>query len=150
KLAGITDPVEIMGGLVQDAVRAAELAALFPDALGDNGLPEGWEKKQVQDVLELAYGKALPKSSRSHGEVPVYGSGGLDGYHSDARLEGPAVIVGRKGTVGSIYWEDRSCFPIDTVYYVVPKAPLSYCYHLLNTLGLESMNTHAAVPGLNR
>ena len=33
KLAGLTDPTEIMGGLVQDATRAAELAALFPDAV---------------------------------------------------------------------------------------------------------------------
>ena len=47
KLAGITDPVEIMGGLVQDAP-ARRTGALFPDALGDNGLPEGWEERPLR------------------------------------------------------------------------------------------------------
>ena len=80
KLAGLTDPTEIMGGLVQDPTRAAELAALFPDAFGDDGLPEGWEKRRVEDVLTLAYGKSLTKSVRQPGDVPVYGSGGVNGF----------------------------------------------------------------------
>jgi type I restriction enzyme S subunit len=42
KLAGATDPVAIMGGLTPDPARAAQLAALFPDALGDDELPMGW------------------------------------------------------------------------------------------------------------
>src|SRR5690606_14701391 len=50
KLAGITDPVEIMGGLVQDAARAAELDKLFPDALGEDGLPVGWERQLLGDA----------------------------------------------------------------------------------------------------
>lgn len=42
KMAGATDPVAIMGGLTPDPARAAQLAALFPDALGDDELPMGW------------------------------------------------------------------------------------------------------------
>ena len=34
---------------------------------------------------------------------------------------------------------------------VVPKsAPLTFCYYHIQTLGLDAMNTDAAVPGLNR
>jgi type I restriction enzyme S subunit len=66
-------------------------------------------------------------------------------------LSAPSVIVGRKGSVGTVYWEDRPCFPIDTVFYVVPRtAPLIFCLYLLRSLGLTEMNTDAAVPGLNR
>ena len=150
KLSGLTDPIEIMGGLVQDSTRAAELAALFPDAIGVNGLPEGWNEKSVEDTLTLSYGKSLTKSVRQLGDVPVYGSGGVNGTHNTALVQGPGIIVGRKGTVGSLYWEDQDFFPIDTVFYVEPKQPLIFCYYLLQTLGLDGMNTDAAVPGLNR
>ena len=57
KLAGLTDPIEIMGGLVQDATRAAELAALFPDAFGDDGLPEGWEENALSGLGSIVTGK---------------------------------------------------------------------------------------------
>ncbi|SMD19702.1 type I restriction enzyme, S subunit [Rhizobium sp. RU36D] len=150
KLEGATDPLTIMGGLVQDSERAQALADLFPAALGDDGLPEGWTFGRLEDVLELAYGKALPKGERRDGTIPVYGSGGVGGFHDTALVSGPSVIVGRKGTVGSLYWEDDDFYPIDTVFYVKSKLPMTYCYQLLQTLGLETMNTDAAVPGLNR
>lgn len=130
-------------------------AALFPNELVDSELgeiPEGWEAQTLEDVIELAYGKALKKTVRVEGDFPVYGSGGLTGTHNDALVEGPGVIVGRKGTVGSLYWEDSSFYPIDTVFYVKPKSSITlvYAYSLLQTLGLADMNTDAAVPGLNR
>ncbi len=130
-------------------------AALFPDELTDSELgliPKGWGKKRVDDILELAYGKALKKTARNPGHVPVYGSGGVNGSHDKHLVEGPGIIVGRKGTVGSLYWEDVDFFPIDTVFYVLPKRGFSliYIYYLLQTLGLKNMNTDAAVPGLNR
>ncbi|RRN79527.1 restriction endonuclease subunit S [Pseudoxanthomonas sp. SGD-10] len=131
----------------------AHLYDLFPDRLVESELgeiPEGWETKRVSDYLSLAYGKSLPAGKRQKGIYPVYGSGGLVGFHNEAMINGPTVIVGRKGTVGSLYWEDRPCFPIDTVFYVQPKVPLSFCYYLLKALPLKDMNTDAAVPGLNR
>jgi len=130
-------------------------AAFFPDALVDaefGEVPEGWGIETLEDVIELAYGKALKKDDRTEGDFPVYGSGGLTGTHNESLVDGPGIIVGRKGTVGALYWEDKSFFPIDTVFYVKCKnrVSLAYVYYLLKTLGLETMNTDAAVPGLNR
>lgn len=130
-----------------------ELLALFPDSFEDSELgeiPKGWLPTRLDDVLELAYGKALKATDRIDGAIPVYGSGGVTGYHNEALIDGPTIIVGRKGTVGSLYWEDRSSYPIDTVFYVKPKLELTYCFYLLHTLALDTMNTDAAVPGLNR
>lgn len=53
KLEGATDPLTIMGGLVQDIERAQAIADLFPPALGDDGLPEGWSEAQVASVVTL-------------------------------------------------------------------------------------------------
>ena len=122
----------------------------FPDRLDGQGIPKGWGEVRVEKLLELAYGKSLPAGERNAGHVPVYGSGGINGFHDQSLVDGPAIIVGRKGTVGSLYWEHQPCFPIDTVFFVRSKLPLTYCFHLLQTLGLMEMNTDAAVPGLNR
>ena len=132
----------------------AATAALFPDEMKDSELgeiPKGWAVQRVGGVLELAYGKALKSTDRQEGNVPVYGSGGVTGYHNMPLVPNGSIIVGRKGTVGSLYWEDKPFFPIDTTYYVRPlAAPLTFCYYAMQTLGLEKMNTDAAVPGLNR
>jgi len=128
-------------------------AALFPDgfeAEPSGLLPRSWRAGNVQDLMELGYGKALKATDRVAGDVPVYGSGGITGHHNCALVDGPSVVVGRKGTVGSLYWEDRPSFPIDTVFYIKAKAPLTYCFYQLNVLGLADMNTDGAVPGLNR
>lgn len=132
----------------------AATAALFPAEFEESALgviPKGWGVQRLSDVLELAYGKALKATDRRDGQVPVYGSGGITGFHDEALVQTGSVIVGRKGTVGSLYWEDKPFFPIDTTFYVKPRtAPLTFCFYALQRLGLESMNTDAAVPGLNR
>ncbi len=132
----------------------AATAALFPDEMEESELgyiPKGWSAQRVGSVLELVYGKALKAINRQEGNVPVYGSGGITGYHNRPLVPHGSIIVGRKGTVGSLYWEDKPFFPIDTTYYVRPlAAPLTFCYYAMQTLGLEKMNTDAAVPGLNR
>lgn len=147
------DPVRAKAEGFEPEGMDAATAALFPDSFEESELglvPSGWKVGKVEDLMELPYGKALKATDRVDGQVPVYGSGGITGCHNESLVNGPSVIVGRKGTVGSLYWEDRPFFPIDTVFYVRTDNPLTYCYYLLQTLGLENMNTDGAVPGLNR
>ncbi|KLR20649.1 hypothetical protein ABR26_10565 [Enterobacter bugandensis] len=133
----------------------ADIRTLFPAEFEETELgcvPKGWVTNRLENILELAYGKALKKTERTNGDYPVYGSGGVDGTHNEYLVKGPGIIVGRKGTVGSLHWENKDFYPIDTVFFVKPKEyySLVYCHQLLKTLGLENMNTDAAVPGLNR
>lgn len=60
KLEGATDPLTIMGGLVQDAERAQALSDMFPAALGNDGLPEGWNTGRLDEFTEVLMG-ASPK-----------------------------------------------------------------------------------------
>lgn len=147
------DPVRAkMEGRTPEGMDEAT-AALFPDGFEASELgevPRGWQPIRLDSFLELAYGKALKAENRNPGPVPVYGSGGVTGWHDTPLIDSPSIIVGRKGTVGSLYWESRPFYPIDTVFYVKAKRPLTYCHQLLKTLGLDGMNTDAAVPGLNR
>jgi len=113
-------------------------------------IPKGWRVGTLADLCELKYGKALKATQRRNGEIPVYGSGGITGHHDEALVTKPTIIVGRKGTVGSLYWQSAPCFPIDTVFYVEPKVSLHFCYYAMMRMGLHHLNTDAAVPGLNR
>ena len=111
-------------------------------------VPEGWEVKRLGEAIKLCYGKALKTSSRNEGSVPVYGSSGVIGYHNTGLVDGPGIIVGRKGNIGSVFWSDTTFFPIDTVYYV--QTDLSPHYVFYNLQEQNFINNDAAVPGLNR
>jgi len=108
---------------------------------------------QLGEFVDFAYGKGLPARNRKPGSIPVFGSAGCVDTHDEALVEGPGVIIGRKGTVGAVHWSDSDFYPIDTTYYVISKSDelrLRYVYYLLITLPLQYMNTDVAVPGLNK
>jgi type I restriction enzyme S subunit len=132
------------------ATTALELA----DALLDQALAHGpVRSRRLGDLVHLRYGRALPAAARVPGSVPVYGSGGVVGAHHRALVAGPGIIVGRKGTVGTVRWSQRDFWPIDTVFYVVPAAdavPLEFLFLALRKMGLPSLRADSAVPGLTR
>lgn len=107
----------------------------------------------VGDILELSYGRALKESDRDGGDVPVVGSGGVVGGHSIGITDAPSIVVGRKGSIGSVTWIDGPAWPIDTAYFVKPKhddLDRRWTFWMLKSLRMETMNKSAAVPGLNR
>jgi type I restriction enzyme S subunit len=111
-----------------------------------------WRTTTVGDEIELLYGKPLPAEKREPGEYDVYGSNGIVGHHSKSVVEGPGIIIGRKGSVGEIAFSEKSFWPIDTTYYVINKGnhDWRFLYHLLRNLGLTGLNSHSTIPGLGR
>jgi type I restriction enzyme S subunit len=51
------------------------------------GVPQGWEHKALEDVLVLQRGFDLPIQNREEGNIPVYGSTGISGFHSTAKVK---------------------------------------------------------------
>ncbi|WP_299018324.1 restriction endonuclease subunit S [uncultured Tepidimonas sp.] len=112
-----------------------------------------WREATVGEFTPFDYGKGLPEHRRNlSGEVPVFGSNGVVGFHDKALTCSQTVIIGRKGTVGAVHYSPKPCWPIDTTFYVIDPDPdvLRFKYYLLKSLGLEHMNADSAVPGLNR
>ena len=112
-----------------------------------------WVSKTLGEFAPFKYGKGLPQRERSAGPYPVIGSGGVSGSHVAPLVQGPALVVGRKGTVGSVFYMPKGCWPIDTAYYIeddVEQRDLRFTFYMLKTLCLEGMNQDSAVPGLNR
>ncbi|MDF0665485.1 MAG: restriction endonuclease subunit S [Nitrospira sp.] len=113
-----------------------------------NGVPEGWKRKTLGDCVTLNYGKALKADDRSDGPFLVYGSSGIVGAHEKCLAQGPGIIVGRKGNVGSVYWCSKGYWPIDTVYFIDTGTSNLWLYYALQHM--HFISTDVAVPGLNR
>ena len=134
----------------------AELYDLFPERLVPSELgdvPEGWEVKVLSELVELAYGKSLKADSRRAGNIPVYGSNGQIGRHDEKLVDGPGVIVGRKGNPGLVAWSHTDFYPIDTTFYVKSidkNIGLYFLLYALTEQNLPSVAADSAVPGLNR
>ena len=113
-----------------------------------------WPMVPLKEVISLEYGKPLKSGDRIDGPYPVYGSNGIVGIHNQYFVEGPTVVIGRKGSAGSVTFSETACYPIDTTFYVKIKDPalldIQYCYYQLRTLELDKVNVQSGVPGLNR
>lgn len=114
--------------------------------------PEGWTSVTLGDVIRLEYGRALSASSREVGGIPVYGSNGICGQHSVPLVTERGIVVGRKGSAGSVTVTSGPFWPIDTTYFVVPRLAVDFDW-LASTLvhaRLSNLNEATGVPGLNR
>jgi len=109
---------------------------------------------ELDKVCTFEYGKPLKAENRSNGKYPVFGSNGIVGWHNEYLVEGPLIVVGRKGTAGAVTFSEKSGYPIDTTFYVRlldnTKIDLKFLYFILRQSGLDKVNTQAGVPGLNR
>lgn len=118
-----------------------------------NHIPKNWQVTTLGGTATLNYGKGLPGTERSGGCVPVYGSSGVSGHHNQSLVKEEGYIIGRKGTVGTVYYSPDPFYPIDTVYYSARsdiKCDFKFFYYLLRTLRLDMLNSDSAIPGLNR
>jgi len=115
--------------------------------------PKTWDVVKLGDIVSLEYGKGLPQNSRREGHYPVVGSNGIVGYHNEALVKGPGIVVGRKGTIGAVSWIDNDFWPIDTTYYVKTKRSdifLRWLFFELTHLNLAKLHLADVVPGLKR
>jgi type I restriction enzyme S subunit len=105
------------------------------------------------DIYAFNYGKALPRQSRSEtGDFPVFGSAGVTGYHNEFLVEGPSIIVGRKGAAGAVSFVKENSWPIDTTYFVKPPNGIDdrFAYYHLISAQLNQLEKSTAIPGLSR
>lgn len=99
------------------------------------------------------YGKGLPSGERNgSGSVPMIGSAGVMGYHDAALVDGPVLVVGRKGNAGAVHLSNEPCWPIDTTYFLrVPvEIDASFAAFQISVAGLRALDSSTAIPSLRR
>ena len=75
-----------------------------------DGVPEGWRRKTLGDVVEIAKGRNITRDSARDGSVPVV-AGGLSPayYHDTSNVSGPVITVSASGANAgyvNIYHQD--------------------------------------------
>jgi type I restriction enzyme S subunit len=117
-----------------------------------DGIPEGWERLKLGEVLTLQRGFDLPSAKRTHGQYPIFASTGINGYHEKAKVQAPGIVTGRSGSLGKVMYIAEDFWPLNTTLYVKDfiKVDAVFALHLLENLHLEQYNAGAAVPTLNR
>jgi type I restriction enzyme, S subunit len=111
-----------------------------------------WKETYLGSLINLEYGAGLVETARTKEGYPVFGSSGIVDKHRNYLVEAPGIVVGRKGSIGSIFWTNEAFYPIDTTYYVQQKTSdyLRWIYWCLAYLPLKQLDTSTGVPGLNR
>jgi type I restriction enzyme S subunit len=113
---------------------------------------KGFHKIKLGDVLTFQRGFDITKSAQSDGDVPIVSSSGVSSYHNKWKAKGPGVIIGRKGTLGTVHFIRSHYWPHDTTLWVKDfkgNDPRFLSYYL-QTLKLENFDVGASNPTLNR
>ncbi len=117
-----------------------------------DGVPERWERTALENALVLQRGFDLPAQARNQGDVPIYGSTGICGYHDASRVAGPGLVTGRSGSLGEVHFAPSDFWPLNTALWVKEfrrVTPL-FALYLLRGMDLKQYNGGASVPTLDR
>lgn len=111
-----------------------------------------WTATKWGDIATLAYGKALSGYSETKGSARVYGTNGPIGWHTEARWDGPGVIVGRKGAYRGVHYTRDPYWVIDTAYSLRPTVDLNlrWAYYQLKHLDVNNIDDGSPIPSTTR
>jgi type I restriction enzyme, S subunit len=112
----------------------------------------GFSEIKLGDAVTFQRGFDITKAEQTVGYVPIVSSSGISSFHNKAKVKAPGVIIGRKGTLGTVHFLTEDYWPHDTTLWVkdfkgnVPQ----FIAYFLRTLKLENFDTGASNPTLNR
>jgi len=111
-----------------------------------------WTDAKLEDLVLLQRGFDITKAEQRDGQVPVISSSGVQSYHNVAMVKGPGVIVGRKGSVGSVHFRDTDYWPHDTTLWSkdLKGNDAKFVAYFLRTQNLNRFDTGNSNPTLNR
>ena len=95
---------------------------------------------------------SITQKDQIAGNYPVVSSSGVKSYHNEWRVEGPGVVIGRKGTLGTSFYLEGDFWPHDTTLWVKEfygNSPL-FIYYFLKELELDRYDVGSSNPTLNR
>jgi type I restriction enzyme S subunit len=113
-----------------------------------------WIETTIGEQLTLQRGFDITKAQQKSGNIPVISSGGVSSYHDVAMVEGPGVVLGRKGTVGTVFFVKDDYWPHDTTLWVkdFKNNDRRFVYYFFVSFAkqLASLDVGSANPTLNR
>lgn len=114
--------------------------------------PKIWNSLKLGEVATLQRGYDLPSAEREPGNVPIISSGGVTGWHSEAKHDAPGVVTGRYGSIGELYWVEEPYWPLNTALFVrnFHGNDERFIFYLLQSVDFKRLSDKTGVPGVNR
>ena len=111
-----------------------------------------WRRSTWGEEVLLKYGKGLRDYSDTAGHLRVFGTNGPIGWTDKPLVNGPGVILGRKGAYRGVHYSPDPFFVIDTAYYVVPKTDLDmrWLYYAIIHHQLGQIDDGSPIPSTTR
>lgn len=111
-------------------------------------IPEGWKVGNLEELVEVKYGKDHKKLTS--GTIPVYGSGGIMRYVDQYLYNKESVLIPRKGSLNNVMYINRPFWTVDTMFYTCMKIEgiAKFIYLFMSPKDLLSMNSGSAVPSM--
>lgn len=108
------------------------------------------QKYKLRDLINIHNGSDY--KHLMHGNIPLYGSGGLMGYVNDFLYDGEAILLPRKGTLDNILYVNGKFWTVDTMYYstVHNEVDAYYLYCYLSLLDLSHLDSGSALPSMTK
>ncbi len=98
---------------------------------------DGWGLTTIGEQVVLQRGFDITKDQQNAGDVPVVSSGGTKSYHDKAMAKAPGVVIGRKGTLGKVFYLDRDFWPHEPLFGSKTSkgtTPVSFIFSLHNLM----------------
>ncbi len=108
----------------------------------------------IGEQLTLQRGFDITKNQQKLGLIPVVSSGGISSFHNESMVAGPGVVLGRKGSLGTVFYIKNDFWPHDTTLWVKDFKGNNprFVYYFFSNMAeeLKKMDVGAANPALNR
>ena len=115
------------------------------------GFSGDWIEKALGDIIDLGSGRDY--KHLSHGNIPVYGTGGYMLSVNEALSTSiDAVGIGRKGTIDKPYILKAPFWTVDTLFYAIPIAEnyLDFVFCIFQRIDWKQKDESTGVPSLSK
>ena len=110
-----------------------------------------YKRYKLGELVNIKYGKNQKKVVSDDGNIPIYGTGGLMGYATEALYTEPSVLIGRKGTIGKVKYVEHPFWTVDTLFYTVVNTNVvkpKFLYYVMSLIDLNNYNEGTTIPSL--
>jgi type I restriction enzyme S subunit len=114
-------------------------------------LPGGWEWVRLQQIIQISSGDGLIAADMNNdGGIPVFGGNGITGYHDQANVTKPTLVIGRVGNYcGSIHITPASAWVTDNAFITMfseNNIYINFLFWLLKGTNLKENENATAQP----
>ena len=110
-----------------------------------------FKRYKLGELVNIKYGKNQKNVVSDDGKIPIYGTGGLMGYATEALYTKPSVLIGRKGTIGKVKYVEHPFWTVDTLFYTIVNTDIvkpKFLYYVMSLIDLNNYNEGTTIPSL--